>query len=90
MDFMMNGFRHYGYDSGFISKLMTIIDTGAFTGDHFMGFKLGFMNVIKNTLVWSDPDQMITVFAVCVLGGNDVFQFNALEDRMFRSFDFSE
>ena len=69
----MNAFRHYRYDSGFIDKFITIIDTGTFAGDHLMGFQLSFMNVIKNTLIRSDTYQMVTVFAICVLRGNDVF-----------------
>ncbi len=90
MYFMMNGFRHYRYYPRFINKFMAIVDTGAFAGDHFVGFQLCFMNVIKNSLVRGNPDQMITILAICIFGCNDVFQFNSLKNRMLRPGDISE
>ena len=82
MYFMVNDFRHYGYDPGFIDKFIAIIDTGAFASDHFMGFQQSFMNVIENALTGSDPDKMIAVLAICILGSDDVFQLNTFKYRM--------
>ena len=67
MNFVMNCLWHYGDNSRLIDKFTSIIDTGAFAGDYFVGFKLSFMNVVKNAFARSNPHQMITVLAVCIL-----------------------
>ena len=74
---MVNLGRHDGDYSRRIPDFMPVVDTGAASGDYFVGFQLRVMDVVENGLVWGYPYQMEAVCASGLFGRQNVFQFYA-------------
>ena len=82
--------RHNRDDAWSVFELGTAIEANAAACDNFVGFELGFVNMHFDALVWCDSHQMIAKRAAGFFRGDDMFEFYALESRVFGPGDIPE